>query len=86
MILTGWKMCKFKQKLLNILHHRQKKKKLCVYTKMNIFALFTTEEWRKNCVEAKEYAGEICINQKHLQEKIDIANISEKTQYYSSEL
>ena len=53
---------------------------------MNIFALFTTEEWRKNCVEAKEYAGEICLNQKHLQEKIDIANISEKTQYYSSEL
>ena len=37
-------MCKFKRKLLNILHRHQKKKILCVYTKMNIFALFTTEE------------------------------------------
>ena len=78
-------MCKFKRKLLNILHrHQKKKKKLCVYTNMNIFALFTTEEQRKNCVEVIEYAGEICINQKHHQEKIGIATISDKTQYYSS--
>ena len=39
----------------------------------------------KNGVEAIEYGGEIWINQGHLQEKLDIANIADRTQYYSSE-
>ena len=52
---------------------------------MNTFSLFTAEAWRKNGVEAIEYGGEIWLNQKHLQEKLDIANISDRTQYYSSE-
>ena len=37
----------------------------------------------KNCVEFIEHGGEIWINQGHLQEKIDIANIADRTQYYS---
>ena len=31
---------------------------MCMY-KMNIFALFTANAWRKNDVEAIEYDGEI---------------------------
>ena len=38
---------------------------------------------RKNDVEAIEYSAKIWINQSHLQEKLDIANISNRTQYYS---
>ena len=51
---------------------------------MNTFAPFTAEARRKNDVEAIEYAVEICINQTHLREKLDLANIAHKTQYYSS--
>ena len=39
----------------------------------------------KNGVEAIEYADKIWINQGYLQEKLDIANISDRTQYYSDE-
>ena len=39
---------------------------VCMY-KMNTFALFTAEAWKKNDVEVIEYGGEIWINQKHLQ-------------------
>ena len=53
--------------------------------KMNTFTLFTVEAWGKNGVEAIEYGGEIWINQGHLQKKLDIANIADRTQYYSSE-
>ena len=52
---------------------------------MNTFALLTAEAWRKDDVEAMENAGEIWINQTHLQEKLHLANIADKTQYYSSE-
>ena len=37
------------------------------------------------CVEIIEYAGQVWINQKNLEKKVSIANISDKTQYYSSE-
>ena len=53
--------------------------------KMNTFALFIAEAWKKNDVEVIEYGGEIWINQKHLEKKLDIANIADRTQYYSSE-
>ena len=39
----------------------------------------------KNDVEVIECGGEIWINQKHLEKKLDIANIADRTQYYSSE-
>ena len=52
---------------------------------MNTFALFTAEEWKKNNVKPIEHGGEISINQGHLQKKLDIANIADRTQYYSSE-
>ena len=39
----------------------------------------------KNDVELIEYGGEILINQKRLETKIDIANIADGTQNYSSE-
>ena len=49
------------------------------------FASFTAQVWRKNGVEAIEYGGEIWINQGHLQEKLDLSNISDRTQYYCDE-
>ena len=52
---------------------------------MNTFALFTAEAWKKNDVEVMEYGREIRIDQKHLEKKLDIANIADRTQYYSSE-
>ena len=52
--------------------------------KMDSFALFTANPWRKNDVEVIEYIGKIWINQGHLQEELHLANISDKTQYYSS--
>ena len=47
--------------------------------------LFTAKAWGKNVADAIEYGGEIWINQGHLQEKLDIANISDRIQYYSDE-
>ena len=49
---------------------------------MNTFALFTAKAWIKNGVKAIECDGEVWINQ-HLREKLDNANISDRTQYYS---
>ena len=37
--------------------------------KMDSFALFTSNAWRKNGVEIIEYNGEIWINQGHLFKK-----------------
>ena len=37
----------------------------------------------KNADEVTEYGGKIWINQGHLQKKLDIANIAERTQCYS---
>ena len=53
--------------------------------KMDSFTLFTANAWRKNDVEVIEYGGKIRINQGHLQEKLGIANIADRTQYYSNE-
>ena len=39
----------------------------------------------KNHVEVIEYGSEIWINQKHLEKKLDIANIAGRTQHYSSQ-
>ena len=46
---------------------------------------FTVNAWRKNGVEVREYGAEKWINQGHLQEKRDLSNISDRTQYYSDE-
>ena len=51
--------------------------------KINSFALFTANAWRKNEVEVIEYGSEIWINQRHLQKKLGIANIGDRTQHYS---
>ena len=40
---------------------------------------------KKNDVEVMEYGREIRIDQKHLEKKLNIANIADRTQYYSSE-
>ena len=53
--------------------------------KINSFALFTANAWRKNEVEVIEYGSEIWINQRHLQKKLGIANIGDWTQHYSDE-
>ena len=39
----------------------------------------------KKDVEAIEYSGKTWINQTHLPEKLDLPNISGRTQYYSDE-
>ena len=52
---------------------------------MNTYTLFTAKAWKKNGVAAIEYGGKIWINQEHLQEKLDIANIFDRTQCYSDE-
>ena len=73
------------EKVLSILCHQKNLFFfLCMY-KMDSFALFTANAWRKNDVEVIEYGGKIWINQGHLQEKLDIANIADRTQYYSDE-
>ena len=41
---------------------------------------------KKNNVEVIEYGGKIWINHRHFQEKLDIANIADTTQNYSSKL
>ena len=53
---------------------------MCIY-KIDPFALFIAQAWRKNGVEAIEYCGKIWINQG----KLDPSNISDRTQYYSEE-
>ena len=57
---------------------------MCIY-KINSFALFTANAWRKNDVEVIEYGSEIWINQRHLQKKLGITNIGDRTQHYSDE-
>ena len=57
---------------------------MCMY-KMNKFAVFTAEAWDKNDVGVVKYRGEIWINKKNLEKKLDIANIADRIQYYSSE-
>ena len=46
--------------------------------KMDSFALFTANSWRKNDVEVIEYGRNIWINQGHLQGKPGIANIDDR--------
>ena len=67
------------------LRHQKVLSFFCMYTKMNTFSLFTAEAWKKNDVEVIEHGGEIWINQKYLEKKLDIANIADRTQYYSPE-
>ena len=57
---------------------------LCIF-KMDSFTLFTANAWRKNDAEVIEYSGKIWINQGYLQEELGIANIADRTQYYSDE-
>ena len=47
--------------------------------------LYSLHKHQKNGVEVIEYAGPVWINKKNLERKLGIANISDKTQYYSSE-
>ena len=54
-----------------------------MYKMSDPFALFTAEAWRKNDVELIENGGKIWINKGHLQEKLGIAKIADRTQYYS---
>ena len=55
---------------------------LCMY-KMDSFALFTANAWRKNDVEVIEYGSKIWINPGHLQEELGIAIIVDRSLYYS---
>ena len=47
--------------------------------------LYSLEKHGKNDVEIIEYGSKIWINQKYLEKKLDIADIADRTQYYSSE-
>ena len=56
--------------------------------KMDQFALFTAQAWIKYGVEAivvVKYGGKIWLNQGHLQKKLDLSDIFERTQHYSNE-
>ena len=46
--------------------------------------LYSLQKHGKNDVEVTEYGGEIWINQKHLEKKLGIAKIADRTHYYSS--
>ena len=56
-----------------------------MYNMSYSFALLTAKAWRKNGVEAIDCSGKIWLNQGYLQEKLDIRNISDRTQYHSDE-
>ena len=47
--------------------------------------LYSLQKHGKNDAEVIEYGGEIWINQKHLEKKLDIVNIADRIQYYFSE-
>ena len=47
---------------------------------------FHCKSIEQNDVEVIEYGGEIWINQNSLQKKLDITNIADRIQYYSSKL
>ena len=70
------------QKLFNI--YAIKFVCVCVYVSNEHIYSIHCRSLGKNGVEAIEYGGEILINQGHLQEKLDIANIAERTQFYYS--
>ena len=53
--------------------------------KMNAFTLFTARAWKKNSVEVIEYGDKIWINHGQLGKNLGIANIADRTQYYSDE-
>ena len=46
--------------------------------------LYSLQKHGKNDVEVIEYGGEIWINKKNIEKKLDIANIADRTKYYSS--
>ena len=75
------------QKLLNI--YTIKKNFflcVCVCIKLTHLLYSLQKHGGKNDVEVIEYGGEIWIDQKHLEKKLDIANIADWAPYYSSEL
>ena len=45
--------------------------------------LYSLQCMEKSNVEVIEYGGKVWINQGHVQEKLGIANIADRTQYYS---
>ena len=57
-----------------------------MYKMSDSFALFTAKAWKKSDVEVKQYGSNMSINQSHLQGKLGIANITDRTQYYSDKL
>ena len=61
------------------MNHQKKLLFFWFMCKMDSFALFTANSWRKNDVEVIEYGRNIWINQGHLQGKPGIANIDDRT-------
>ena len=57
---------------------------MCVCIKWT-HLLSSRQTWRKSDVKVIEYGGKIWINQGDLQGKLGIANIADRTQYYSNE-
>ena len=52
---------------------------------LDSFATFTANAWKENVGEVIEYGSKTWINQGHLQEKLGIGNIPDRTDYYSDE-
>ena len=58
----------------------KKKKLLCLYIKNECVCSIHCRSMEKNDVEVIEYGSEIWINQKHLEQKLDIANMADRNQ------
>ena len=82
--VTGCKCCKKQLKIIK--HFTPSKNFVCVYVCLKWTHLLYSlqKHGKKKGVEAIEYGGERWINQGHYQENLDIANIADRTQYYSS--
>ena len=72
-ILTVWRICRPKIIIF-----------CCIYKNEYTYSIHC-RSMKKKGVEVIEYGGEIWVNQKHLEKKLGIANISDKTQYCPSQ-
>ena len=84
--VTGKKYCEKQPKIIKHFMPSENFIFFCVCIKWTHLLYLLQKHGEKNGVEVIEYGGEISINQGHLQKKLDIANIADRTQYYSSEL
>ena len=72
------------QKLLNILHHQKNLFFVCVCIQWMHLLYSLQKHGKKMMLKLVKNGSEMRINQKHLEKSLDIANIADRSQYYSS--